>query len=323
MYCKFCGSRIALDTTKCASCGAKIDLNDGGQSYFDDSELSAWQNDSVLYNVQTSMPKTEKREYVQPQEEAFERHYEKAFSRPQEWAETRASRSRARSKKKKNVFLNMISSNKLIIFCISSALAVVLLAVSIIAVLNSGSDENSDDITNQTNYNQQIDSNSEQQDQERSFTILPDDKESDTAEDEKEETDENSRTEVEDIKVIINGEEISHPVSAYVISDKIYVSLDRVLKNEGYKAGAQTSYDKNRIIYEHTINNGAIEIEKGTNKIWIRESDSEEEVQVQYLEGETFNVGSDTFVPAASFFSKIGYSNANYDDENKILTIEK
>ena len=62
MYCKYCGSRIASDTTKCVSCGANIDLNDGGQSFFDDNELNAWQSDSISYNAQSSVPRTEMRE---------------------------------------------------------------------------------------------------------------------------------------------------------------------------------------------------------------------------------------------------------------------
>lgn len=57
MYCKFCGSVLTSNATKCMACGAKIDLNDGGQSFFDDNELSAWQNDNIGMSG-NGMPRT-------------------------------------------------------------------------------------------------------------------------------------------------------------------------------------------------------------------------------------------------------------------------
>lgn len=58
MYCKFCGSRISLNTIKCGTCGANINLRDGGQTFFEDNELKAWMNDTVEYGNNTNMPKT-------------------------------------------------------------------------------------------------------------------------------------------------------------------------------------------------------------------------------------------------------------------------
>lgn len=173
MYCKYCGSRIASDATKCESCGANIDLNDGGQSFFDDNELNAWQSESVLCNAQTSVPKTEMREPL-TEKDNFEEEYDKAFARPQASVVTRDTRSRRRSKKKKNIldYLNLSSSNKLIIFCIASALAIVLLVVAIIAVLNSGNDSTDETATqsNTSGYTQQVDNNTEQDNQQTSIT---------------------------------------------------------------------------------------------------------------------------------------------------------
>ena len=165
MYCKYCGSRITPDTTKCVSCGANIDLNDGGQSFFDDTELNAWQSDSMAYNAQSSVPRTEMREPL-PEKSNFEEEYEKTFERPQASVGTRGTRSRSRAKKKKNImdYLNLSSSNKLIIFCIASALAIVLLVVAIIAVLNSG-DKNTDETATQSSasgYTATVDNSAEQ-----------------------------------------------------------------------------------------------------------------------------------------------------------------
>lgn len=324
MYCKYCGSRIASDTTKCVSCGANIDLNDGGQSFFDDNELSAWQSDSISYNAQSNVPRTEMREPL-PKKADFDEEYEKAFTKPQASVGTRGSYSRRRSKEKKNIldYLNISSSNKLIIFCIASALAIVLLVVAIIAVLNSGKDETTE--TTPTNYstsvtdenttnNTSLDNSSENDPVENSNGNTDD-------EAKENETKNNEKAEVKGIKILIDHREISHPVSAYIVNDKIYVSIDRVLKAEGYKAGVKTNYNENRIRYDHAKTSKAIEIEKGTNKIWIREND--ENVTTQYLDGANFNEGSDTYVAAKSFLNKIGYSKVDYDKETMTLTVSK
>lgn len=51
MYCKFCGNEISSDTSKCSSCGAIIRFNDGGQSFYEDSELEVWQKQTVPKTV--------------------------------------------------------------------------------------------------------------------------------------------------------------------------------------------------------------------------------------------------------------------------------
>lgn len=321
MYCKYCGSRITSDTTKCVSCGANIDLNDGGQSFFDDNELNAWQSDSMAYNAQSSVPRTEMREPL-PEKSNFEEEYEKTFARPQASVSTRGTRSRSRARKKKNIldYLNLSSSNKLIIFCIASALAIVLLVVAIIAVLNSGNDETTMETT-PTNYSTSatdentVNSNANEKEPVENSNSNA----NKGTEDNK--TKENEKSEVKGIKVLIDNKEISHPVSAYIVNEKIYVSIDRVLKAEGYKAGVKTNYNENRIRYDHSKTSKAIEIEKGTKKIWIREND--ESVTTQYLDGANFNEGSDTYVAAKSFFNKIGYSKVDYDKESMTLTVSK
>jgi hypothetical protein len=306
MYCKFCGSRIASNTTKCASCGANIDFNDGGQSFFEDNELDAWQSDNIVKGLQTSMPKTEMSECLPLNDAEHEKIF--AATRVKTNVGTIGTRSRTR-KKKKTVFdyLNLSSSNRLIIFCIASALAVVLLATAIIAVLNSGDNSITDEKTYDTSYTEQVGSNDDMQ-----------------ASDKEQATEDNVKTEIKDIKIIIDNKEILHPVSAYIIDEKLYVSLDRVLKAEGYKTGVTTDYNENCIRYDHETSNKTIEIEKGTASILvIGEDEAPEDVEWQQLEATNFNEGAETYVPAKSFFATIGYSNVKYDMENVTLIVEK
>lgn len=331
MYCKYCGSRIASDTTKCVSCGANIDLNDGGQSFFDDNELSAWQSDIVSYNAQTSMPKTEMREPL-PEKADFDEEYEKAFAKPQASVGTRGSYSRRRSKKKKNIFdyLNISSSNKLIIFCIASALVIVLLVVAIIAVLNSG-DEATDETTSQTNtsgYTQQTDNATTKQNNNQQTPTETQNNEIVENEPIKQENTQDilkDKTEIKDVKIFDkDGKEVSHSVSAYIDENNtLYVSLDKILKHEGYKNGRANGNDRNRILYEHKSSGKVIEIEKGTNKIWITEPG--EDAVTQWLDGANFNVGDNTYIPIKSFLTKYGYdgNKVKWDEKEKALYFSK
>lgn len=318
MYCKFCGSQIIPNATKCVSCGAKIDLNDGGQSFFDDSELNDWKDGSIMQSHQISVPKTEMREPL-PDNMNLKKEYEKSIPAPQASINASIPCYIRDSKKKKSLsdYLNLSSSTKLIIFCISSALAIVLLVVAIIAVINSGKDESNTDAT-QTNYNTSVyEENTNNSDKntktDNEFNVTDEKKEKDKEQEDK--------VEIKDIKILINEKEISYPVSAYMIDNKLYISIDRVLKAEGYKTGVQTNYNDNRVRYDHEKTSKAIEIEKGTNKIWIREND--EKVQTQYLDGVNFNKDTDTYVPAKSFLNKIGYSKVVYDSEKQTLIVNK
>lgn len=335
MYCKYCGNKIDLNTTQCASCGANINLNDGGQSFFDDNELDAWQSGSPSYGVQTSVPKTEMREPLPPQENDFDREYAKAVMMPQISAKASASRSRARSKGKKNLldYLNLSSSNKLIIFCIASALAIVLLVVAIIAVLHSettGADTDvspgasptfaGDNNTNTATADDESSAAGDKTDKEATAGEDKTDKENADAEDGKKAT-AGDKEEVKDIKIMLDNREISHPVPAYIGQDgMLYISIDRVLKEMGYKSGVANSDNIMRVRYDHESTSQAIEIEKETDKIWVRENT--ESPELKHLADKTFNRGSDTYVEAESFFRFIGYE-AIYDKAKVVLTVSK
>lgn len=290
MYCKFCGSRIDSNTVKCLTCGANIDFTDGGQSFFDDNELDAWQDDSVLNSPRTAVPRTEMREG-----ELFFDAISDSVNSPQK------SYRRFVGKKKKNVlgYFNLSSSNKLIIFCIASALAIVLLVVAIIAVLNGGgSDTGNENV--QTNYNEAVNDKTVKND----VSVQNINKEK-----------------VENVKIVLDGKEVEHKVPCFMVDNKIYVSIDQILKYEGYKRGVADKENEKKVIYAHSQSSKSIEIEKGSNKIWI--SDTTENPEVQHLEGDNFNEGTDTYVPAKNFLTMIGYLNINYDIETKTLTADK
>lgn len=322
MYCKFCGNEISSDMTKCTLCGANIDINDGGQSFFENDELSVWRTGNMSNSSRTSMPKTEMRGALPSQKDDSEKEYN--FEASQENMRKKGVYSRARTKKKKKVsdYLNVSSSDKLIIFCIASALAIVLLAVAIIAVLKSG-DENVDETVSQNEtsaYTQQFDEASENgNDNQQNAEVSRD---GETTEKETEEDDVlKDKTEIKDVKIFDkDGKEVSHSVSAYTDKTEIlYVSLDKILKHEGYKSGIANGNDKKRVVYEHKSNGKVIEIEKGTNKIWITEAG--EKAVTQWLEAINFNVGNDTYVPIKSFLTKYGYdgSKITWDEKDKIL----
>lgn len=290
MYCKFCGEKVDTDTVKCARCGANIDLNDGGQSFFDDKELNDWQSD-MWYGNQTSVPKTKMIEPSKSNDDEFNQYNNLMVQGTN-------SKNANSHKTSKNISLklNLSSSNKLIIFCITSALAIVLLVVAIIAVLNSdnGAENDNQSSTDTVGYSQQSRDTEE---------IL------------------NNMAEIKNIKIYDkDGNEISHSVPGYIDKDYVlYVSVDKILKHEGYKNGKKKDGNKNHILYEHKSNGKTIEIEKGTNKIWITEPDKD--TVMLWLDSVNFNVGDNTYIPIKSFLVKNGYEEdkIKWNEQEKTL----
>ncbi len=325
MYCKFCGNRIASNATKCVSCGASINLNDGGQSFFDDDELYEWQADSIIDGQHTSIPKTEMRKPINDNDSDFKvKNYKKVSATQKDSNDDRSvyypSTARRRTKKKTvSDHFNLSSSNRLIILCIASALSIVLPTVSIIAVFNSGNDSNKEMYA--------ATQSAEEAKRAQTAAELPeagdknDVSEPETSSDVKEEI---SKIEIKDVEIIISGKKVEHPVSAYMIDNKLYVSLGRILKNEGYKEGKKPYYDEkreNRIRYDHSEDSRCIEIEPGTNTIWIKNADGK--AKGQSMDENSFVEGTEIYVPVRSFLNKIGYSKIEYDRDKKILTVNK
>lgn len=324
MYCKFCGNRINSNTIKCTVCGADIDFTDGGQSFFDDNELAAWQSDNfAMKGPQTCMPKTEMREL--PNSNISESG-EINLRRPRHSADSKKSQSRVRKRKKKTVldYLNISSSNRLIIFCIASALAIVLLVVAIIAVISGGNEQDEETATQNLEYSQQVGEKTSQNVDENGGT-QPDNAENSDNENGDVETGGNDKTEIKDIKVLDeNGKEVRHPVSGYIYNEQcLYLSVDRVLNHMGYKTGKSNGNNVNRIIYEHKTNGNVVEIEKGSAVMYISQNGGQ--IRTVDLEYSNFNVGSETYVPIKRFLSALGYDESKivWDSESKTLYFSK
>lgn len=138
MYCKYCGGRLTQNSKKCAECGAEIDFFDGGQSYYDDNELDAWQSDSIESSgANTDMPKTAIIEPGAPSRKPSyspERRRDSYGDRGN--ARSELARPRQNTAKKKKSFLGRMSmSTKLIMAGIASAIVLVLVVVAIYGIV--------------------------------------------------------------------------------------------------------------------------------------------------------------------------------------------
>lgn len=325
MYCKFCGNRITADETMCGSCGAPIDLNDGGQSFFDDKELEAWKSERVLQETSVSVPKTEMREPFVPKslpnDEVVKEDHRTLPQAGVYAAVPYADYGKKKERKKKSCGVS--GSNKLIVFCIVAVLAIVLLTVAVIAIFN-GNKEKTESETSQSGYTMNRDAVSAEK---STPDTSGETSEQETSEQESVESEEvipeilNHKTEMKDIKIVDkNGNEIPYSVSAYIDEQGVfYISLDTLLKYTGYKNGVENGNDSNRIVYEHRSGTKVIEIEKETNKIWITKSG--EEAVTKYLDYANFNVGDHTYVPVKSFLGKCGYeeNQVTWDVQEKML----
>ena len=127
MYCKFCGKALSANSTKCEYCGAKIDLNDGGQSFYDDNELKVWQNSIPTTKMIDAVPN------MQPQA-AYMPYSTSSPSR----------RSHAHSRRKKTLAdrINFSNPNVLIISCVASVMIFVLLFLLIMSPVVKKKDDN-------------------------------------------------------------------------------------------------------------------------------------------------------------------------------------
>ncbi len=321
MYCKFCGNTIASNTTKCTACGANIDLNDGGQSFFDDNELDAWQSDSLaMKGPKTYMPKTEMRE---ASDSSFEENYETYLQRPQASSSSRGSRSQVpRKKKKKTIldYLNLSSSNRLIIFCIASALAIVLLVVAIIAVISGGDkEEQTEGQATNSGYSQTIDdqttTSSAQQTEIRTDNNIEQDKTETNNETVKD------KTEIKDMVIKKGEKELSNSALGYDINGVVYVALYDILKHEGYRD--KYLPDDGNPVYDHNKDKGSrIGVKLNAKDIWFI-SDNDSSKPPQYLEYNIYEIDGVIYVPAESFLENFGCEKVDYDTQKKTLYYEK
>lgn len=309
MYCKFCGSKIEPSVVSCPKCGAKIDVHDGGQSFFEDGELSAWKSDNICFENVTSVPRTGIIEQAPMQ--AGTTNLVSANYSP------RRMTNKNRKKKRSFVarffdFLNLSNSNRLIAVFIFSAVTIVLLIVGIIAVVNSGKgiEENVLEATPmaqqdllQQDYNNQTDDISQEVENNQMESAA---------------VDESFGTPVNVTIIDENGNNVEHPIPSYNKEGKLFISIDRVLTHEGYNVGQASETDKNHIIYKHSVNDSVIEIQKWTNKIWISTSGGNSEVQT--LDEASYNVGTDTYIPIRSFWNL--YKGSDVEMKGDILYLK-
>ena len=123
MYCKICGNKIEYGSNRCSSCGNVINTQDGGQSFYEEYDLTEWRTITPT-PVQASVPVTTVKDANN-------------FSAPN------VVRTPVRKRKKKKSVFDLSNSNKFIIFCIVSVVAIVLLATAILLVIGNitGDDE--------------------------------------------------------------------------------------------------------------------------------------------------------------------------------------
>lgn len=295
MFCKFCGNRITENTKKCVSCGAKIDLNDGGQSFFDDLELTAWQGGAFDNN--SVVPKTEmlnvpkEMKYIPMSSEPMPQMDDMLMN-----DEASTLSRRPRTYEKRSIAKRDKQYDNLMIFCVVAVLIIVLLVVTLIVCLNDRNDNKDADVVQDT-YTQQVET------PDYSYPV------------------EDDREEITDIQIFVEDKQMEYPVSAYMVNDVLYLSIDRILRFYDYKDGVPADAVGNVVKYVHKTLPKEIDLEKGTQNIWIKENNEEGELRL--LDDVNFNVDNETYVPARSFFGALGYSCADYNaDANKMIVMK-
>ena len=344
MYCKYCGSEITSNITRCVSCGANIDLNDGGQSFLEDNELSLWKN-STPYRITTSVPKTEMRERL-PQ--TYLSEAEDKFETAGFYPSVAEKKSSSRTKSKIKLFggLKLSSSNKFIIFCISLALVIVLMAVAVIAILDDEpeeaekTDEASTQITNETVVENDIPTQptgndevqtqvqpeedapkqvqSEAQKQAQVGENTPENGESKELEQaQSEENPEKEKVLVENVRIKKSDKDIKMSTSLYRINGVIYVNAYDILKHEGYIDKVKTN--GGNYVFDHKQNsNQKIEISTDGKEVWIRTEANV--LQKESLQYDSMLIEDAVYVPAKDFLEKMGFEEYDFDEDENVLS---
>lgn len=343
MYCKYCGSEITSNITRCVSCGANIDLNDGGQSFLEDNELSLWKN-STPYKITTSVPKTEMRERL-PQ--TYLSEAEDKFEPAGFYPSVAEKKSSSRTKSKIKLFggLKLSSSNKFIIFCISLALVIVLMAVAVIAILDDEpekaekTDETSTQTTNEAvvendiskeptgnEVQQQVapeNSTPEPVEVEEQEPAQPEEDAPEQPEGEAqkqvqpEENPEKEKVLVENVRIKKSDKDIKMSTSIYRIDGVIYVNAYDILMDEGYKDKVKTN--SGHYVFDHKQNsNQKIEISTDGKEVWIRTEANV--LQKESLQYDSMLIEDAVYVPAKDFLEKMGFEEYDFDEAKKILS---
>ena len=296
MYCKFCGNRITSNkSTKCMSCGAEIDLFDGGQTFYDDHELDAWQPQDDASGTVTYMPTTELLDEIRA-------------ARRGTPVNSRTNRGAASGS---GVFdaLNLSDRKSWLIFCIMSAVIIIALSVAIVIALNSKPNVADDD--DYFGPGLSIITTSDTGTAETTTTGEPAKKELDPA-----------KTQLKKFMIFYDGQPLEeYKVPAYMINEILYISIDEVLVHDGYSfKGNQSKNEAYRVMYTHSVSKNVIEIDvdKFTEykKVWTSFNGNHN------LDGANYYINEKIYVPAESFLKACGYE-VEYRQDNGTLTVKK
>jgi len=264
-----------------------------------------------------------------PEKANFEEEYEKTFARPQASVSTRGNRSRARSKKKKNIldYLNLSSSNKLIIFCIASALAIVLLVVAIIAVLNSV-DDTTDENATQTNtsgYTTTADSTGTDQNnniqQQQTNQTEPEARDNQTT---AQNTNDKEKEPIKDVTIKKGNDVVVEASMLYMIDGVEYVAIYDILKNEGYKD--EYIPDDGNPVFDYIKEKNSkrkIGVKIDSTEIWFNTDEDDNAPPPQHLSNIILRIDKKIYVPAKDFLNKLGYKKYKFDKDANTLTYSK
>ena len=311
MYCKFCGSEITSDAGKCVICGAKIDLNDGGQSFFDDFELNAWKSTGGIPCA--GVPKTEMRAAL-PATDGNKIEETKALY---PGASVGERKTRKHSKKGAIVpRLKLSSSNKLIIFCIAVVLAIVLLVVAILAGVNNVGE-------NEEGQAQPQETEVKTETTDQKATTVPND-----TQPPKEELPEKKEAPIDDGEnrewIEIKGVSITKdnkPIldemtTFYDVGGVIYVGIEDILLYEGYKPGEYIEATKSYRFNTIEPSDDVVEVMLDSDTIYLKLiSDGG---KAQKLNNPMKLFENKVYVPAIRFLELFGYT-AEFDEERKTL----
>ncbi len=343
MYCKFCGTMLDNDGAKCLNCGAAIDLNDGGQSFFEDDELEAWRTPGSAL-PRTAVLDDEEQEAGFPDEPVpapkkpplksggspeaknilFKQQSERAdFLKPSAAAASGERQEiRHRDTKSKGKHFEILDKNLgIIIGCIVAFVAVVIAAAIAVSYgiskkdVDGGGEQQEQTDTQNEQSQQQGGGQTPQQilAQQDAAIELPEgvkyigDLPPDICEERSE------------ITVYDASQNPLGQYKAYIINGVYYYPAGVLLNCLGYKYDEYLSQKGvSRGIADVVCQNGngmEIWLKTGENQVEIHEEKKELSAKV-LRDGTSAHPGGKIYVPAVSFLKNMGYADAGADEKS-------
>ena len=314
MYCKFCGGPLTPESSTCASCGAKIDKSDYGQTFFEADDLLAWKEissepDSVV---------------------AHKSGFQYGSSCPEECPDDISVADDTGSCYSANDYTSSVDKKRLTflkVFCIVSVIIIIALSATIVYISRLGSNEASDEsiivgenIENTDNAN---DSNTTE------TTETEEGTEADSSEKNDDQTlpappapdSETPRASIPDmlviegIKIRVNNANINYNSEGRMLNNRLFVSAEPVLKHIGYNT--VTTSDDGSVIFKKRTGE-EIELKDHERSFSVKAADGT--IKQYDMIYPCFNIET-IFVHSGSFFDKLGYD-VIYDKDTKVLSLE-